>query len=112
VSGGFASLTFNNTIDADKPLCQFEAAGGSCNDPHCHNQHFREMVLEGHEVLVELGTIGSTHSLEKKKQWADALKVVLAELRLHGAKDTDPVASRIVAFRRKFFDDPTKVLDI
>ena len=27
-------------IDPQTPWCQFEAAGGVCNDPTCHDQHF------------------------------------------------------------------------
>jgi Putative zinc-finger domain len=47
VSNGYNSLTYSNKIDPMRPLCQFELAGGACNDPDCRNQHFREMGLTG-----------------------------------------------------------------
>jgi|TARA_R110002003_G_scaffold37_18_gene2238 hypothetical protein len=47
VPGGFLSPTFSHQIDPEKPLCQYESAGGSCNDPDCPNQHFRGMGITG-----------------------------------------------------------------
>ncbi len=47
VSGGFRSLTYSHQINAEKPLCKYEAAGGVCNDQQCQDQHFRSMQLSG-----------------------------------------------------------------
>jgi hypothetical protein len=47
VSGGFRSMTYSHQIDPEKPICRFEAAGGTCNDDECNNQHFRGMGLDG-----------------------------------------------------------------
>lgn len=47
VSGGFRSMTYSHQIDPEKPICRFEAAGGTCNDDECDNQHFRGMGLDG-----------------------------------------------------------------
>ena len=47
VAGGFLSLTFSHQIDPLKPICQYEAAGGSCNDPECSDQHFRDIGITG-----------------------------------------------------------------
>lgn len=47
VTGGFLSPTYSHQIDSDKPLCPFESAGGSCNDPECPNQHFQGMSITG-----------------------------------------------------------------
>ena len=46
-SQGFQSPTFSHKIDANKPLCPFEGAGGQCNDPTCQFQHFKDMGLTG-----------------------------------------------------------------
>jgi hypothetical protein len=46
-SGGFLSTTFSHQIDLEKPMCQYETAGGSCNDEACANQHFRDMAITG-----------------------------------------------------------------
>ena len=47
VSGGFRSMTYSHQIDPEKPICRFEAAGGTCNDDECDSQHFRGMGLDG-----------------------------------------------------------------
>jgi hypothetical protein len=47
VSGGFLSTTYSHQIDPEKPLCQYETAGGSCNDAECTNQHFRDLGISG-----------------------------------------------------------------
>lgn len=47
IAGGFLSSTFSHQIDPDKPMCQFETAGGSCNDANCLNQHFRDLGITG-----------------------------------------------------------------
>jgi hypothetical protein len=47
IPGGFLSLTFSHQINPEKPLCQFESAGGACNDPECPDQHFREVAITG-----------------------------------------------------------------
>jgi len=47
IPGGYRSLTYSHQIDANKPLCQYEAAGGICNDNECQDQHFRSMGLTG-----------------------------------------------------------------
>lgn len=47
VPGGFRSMTYSHTIDQERPLCPFEAMGGTCNDAACNFQHFRSMGLSG-----------------------------------------------------------------
>jgi hypothetical protein len=47
ISGGFLSTTFSHQIDLEKPMCQYETAGGFCNDKDCADQHFRDMAING-----------------------------------------------------------------
>ena len=47
VSEGFRSLTYSHAIDPDKPICRYEAAGGTCNDGSCNGQHFKNLGLPG-----------------------------------------------------------------
>jgi hypothetical protein len=47
VAGGIQSITYSNNIDVHQPVCQFEMAGGTCNDPNCAGQHFKSMTLRG-----------------------------------------------------------------
>ena len=50
VPGGFRSLTYSHKIDPHIPICQYEAAGGRCNDASCDSQHFRNMGLSGASI--------------------------------------------------------------
>jgi hypothetical protein len=47
ISGGFLSTTYSHQIDATKPLCPFETAGGTCNDAECTKQHFSDLSISG-----------------------------------------------------------------
>jgi hypothetical protein len=47
VPHGYQSVTFLNKANPRVPLCDYEAGGGSCRDPACKNQHFKDMVLSG-----------------------------------------------------------------
>jgi hypothetical protein len=47
VPGGFMSATFSHQIDPRKSICQYETAGGSCNDKECPDQHFRDVGITG-----------------------------------------------------------------
>ncbi|KAK6542624.1 hypothetical protein TWF694_006568 [Orbilia ellipsospora] len=47
VSQGFKSLTYSHNIDSEQLVCDFETRGGTCNDPQCGYQHFRQMALPG-----------------------------------------------------------------
>ncbi|KAK6360447.1 hypothetical protein TWF730_006590 [Orbilia blumenaviensis] len=47
VSQGYKSLTYSHHIDSELPVCDFETRGGTCNDPQCRWQHFRQMALPG-----------------------------------------------------------------
>lgn len=57
VKSGYRSMTYSHNIDSAKPICQYEAAGGTCNDEACDSQHFRQMGLSGafrekHDILL------------------------------------------------------------
>ncbi|KAJ5609636.1 hypothetical protein N7528_010203 [Penicillium herquei] len=47
VPSGYRSLTYSHDIDSTKSFCQFELAGGVCNDRFCNFQHFRDITLSG-----------------------------------------------------------------
>ncbi|KAF2469446.1 uncharacterized protein BDR25DRAFT_343794 [Lindgomyces ingoldianus] len=111
VAGGFLSMTYSHQIDKDKPLCQFEAVGGTCNDPHCDGQHFRDMSISGDKILVQLGTANPGKTPEEKQRWNDGLRLVLKELRQRNIKDPNVVAEEIAKYRRQFLHDDTRVVN-
>ncbi|KAF2272345.1 uncharacterized protein EI97DRAFT_385907 [Westerdykella ornata] len=112
VAGGFLSLTYSHQIDPEKPLCRFEAVGGTCNDPHCDGQHFREMKISGDKLLVQLGTANPGKTPEERQQWNDGLKLVLQELRRKSIKDPNGIAVEIANYRRQFLKDDTRVVNL
>ncbi|KAJ4375961.1 hypothetical protein N0V83_001241 [Neocucurbitaria cava] len=112
VAGGFLSLTFSHQIDPAKPLCQYESAGGSCNDPECSDQHFRDIGITGEKLLVQLGTANPGKSPEEKQKWNDGLRGVLKELRQKNIKDPNGIAVEIAKYRRQFLNDDTRVVNL
>lgn len=112
IDGGFLSMTYSHQIDVEKPLCQFESAGGSCNDPECPNQHFRGMGITGEMLLVQLGTANPGKTQEEKQRWNDGLRSVLKDLRQKNIKDPNGIAREIAKYRRQFLDDDTRVVNL
>jgi hypothetical protein len=68
VEGGFLSLTYSHQIDPEKPLCPYEAVGGTCNDPQCVGQHFKDMGISGQ---YEDDSLVSTPPPHKPPLYAD-----------------------------------------
>ncbi|KAG9377237.1 zf-C3H1 domain containing protein [Pyrenophora tritici-repentis] len=112
ISGGFLSMTFSHQIDPEKPFCQYESAGGSCNDPECPDQHFREAAITGDKLLVQLGTANPGKTSEEKQRWNDGLRGVLKELRQKNIKDPNGIAAEIARYRRQFLNDDTRVVNL
>ena len=63
-------------------------------------------------ILVQLGTNNPGRSDDEKSQWTDGLRAVLKELRSKGVRDPGPVALAIADYRRRFFNDQSRVLDL
>ncbi|KAF1833605.1 hypothetical protein BDW02DRAFT_580226 [Decorospora gaudefroyi] len=112
ISGGFLSLTFSHQIDPEKPFCQYESAGGACNDPGCPDQHFRDVAITGDKLLVQLGTANPGKTSEEKQRWNDGLRGVLKELRQKNIKDPNGIAAEIARYRRQFLNDDTRVVNL
>ncbi|KAJ6196174.1 hypothetical protein J3E72DRAFT_421259 [Bipolaris maydis] len=112
VPGGFMSLTFSHQIDPEKPFCQYESAGGACNDPECPDQHFRDATITGDKLLLQLGTANPGKTSEERQRWNDGLRNVLKELRSKNVKDPNGIAEEIARYRREFLNDDTRVVNL
>ncbi|KAL6711586.1 hypothetical protein ACN47E_004520 [Coniothyrium glycines] len=112
VAGGFLSWTYSHQIDPERVLCQYEASGGTCNDPECPNQHFRDIGITGEKLLVQLGTANPGKTPEEKQKWNDGLRGVLKELRTKNIKDPNGIAVEIANYRRQFLNDITRVVNL
>lgn len=135
VQGGYRSLTYSNKIMPDTFLCPFETAGGACNDQTCPYQHFRSMSLTGawciqskeaacfrvlaanqqtltldDSLLMDFGMANPGTTLDRRSKWTEGLKRLLRNLRERKIGDAEVVAAEIAAYRRRFLNDPSKVL--
>ncbi|KAF2868220.1 hypothetical protein BDV95DRAFT_160348 [Massariosphaeria phaeospora] len=113
VAGGLMSMTYSHQINPNKELCPIETAGGICNDdPDCEGQHFRDMILTGEKLLVQLGTANPGSSPDERQRWNSDLRGVLKTLRQKNLKDPNGIADEIIRYRREFLKDSSRVINI
>ncbi|KAL6238075.1 hypothetical protein BDW75DRAFT_202559 [Aspergillus navahoensis] len=110
VSGGYRSLTYSHNIDPLKHVCPFETSGGVCNDRSCEFQHFRDMALSDDKILIQMGSVREGKTTEESDKYVAGLKEAINDMRRDKVKDFNTVAAEIVAYRRRFLQDPTRVL--
>ncbi|KAL4904532.1 hypothetical protein BDW74DRAFT_154074 [Aspergillus multicolor] len=110
VAGGYRSLTYSHNIDPLKHLCPYETSGGVCNDRSCEFQHFRDMALSDDKILIQMGSLREGKTTEESDKYVAGLKEAINDMRRDKVKDFITVASEIVAYRRRFLQDPTRVL--
>ncbi|KAL4961802.1 uncharacterized protein BDV14DRAFT_179677 [Aspergillus stella-maris] len=110
VSSGYRSLTYSHNIDPLKHLCPFETSGGVCNDRSCEYQHFRDMALSDDKILVQMGSLREGKTTEESDKYVAGLKETINDMRRDKVKDMNTVATEIAAYRRRFLQDPTRVL--
>ncbi|KAE8352802.1 hypothetical protein BDV28DRAFT_134537 [Aspergillus coremiiformis] len=112
VTGGYRSLTYSHNIDPMVYLCPFEGAGGVCNDRSCEFQHFRDMTLSDDKILVQMGSLREGKTAEEKDSYIAGLKSIINDMRRDKVKDFNTVAAEIAAYRRRFLQDPSRVLPL
>ncbi|KAG2414413.1 hypothetical protein HFD88_003604 [Aspergillus terreus] len=112
VTDGYRSLTYSHNIDAMKYLCPYESAGGVCNDKSCEFQHFRDMTLSDDKILVQMGSLREGSTPEEKDHYVAGLKEMVNDLRRDKVKDFNTVAAEIAAYRRRYLQDPSRILPL
>ncbi|BDD59571.1 hypothetical protein MAP00_004768 [Monascus purpureus] len=112
VSGGYRSLTYSHDIDPMVYVCPFEVAGGVCNDRSCEFQHFRDMTLSDDKILVQMGSLREGKTQEEKDNYLAGLKQIINDMRRDQVKDFSTVAAEIAAYRRRFLQDPSRILPL
>ncbi|CEL02990.1 hypothetical protein ASPCAL04150 [Aspergillus calidoustus] len=110
VSDGYRSLTYSHNIDPLKCLCPFESSGGVCNDRSCEFQHFRDMTLSDDKILVQMGSLREGKTPEECDKYIAGLKETINDMRRDKVKEFNTVAAEIAAYRRRFLQDPTRIL--
>ncbi|KAJ5689506.1 hypothetical protein N7462_003898 [Penicillium macrosclerotiorum] len=91
VSDGYRSLTFSHDIDSMKYFCPYELAGG---------------------ILIQMGAVREGQTEEEKETYLAGLKEIINEMRRDKVKDFSTVAAEIAAYRRRFLQDPSRVLPL
>ncbi|PWW78934.1 hypothetical protein C7212DRAFT_361780 [Tuber magnatum] len=112
VPGGYKSLTYTNRIQPLKQMCMFEFNGGICNDQTCSNQHFRELEVSDADILVELASAKEGKTEAEQALYNQGLREEIEKLKAQGIKDFMTVIAGIVAYRRKFLGDESRVLKL
>ncbi|KAM5437247.1 hypothetical protein McanMca71_001142 [Microsporum canis] len=110
VNGGFRSLTYSHNIDPHKPICDVEISGGVCDAPSCAFQHFRDMNLSDDKILVEMGSLREGKTPAERDEYVTGLRQIINDMRRDKVKDFSIVAQEIAAYRRRFLQDPSRVL--
>lgn len=64
------------------------------------------------KVLIEMGSVPEGQTETKKEQYRAGLKEIINEMRRDKVKDFSTVASEIVAYRRRFLQDSTRILPL
>jgi hypothetical protein len=61
---------------------------------------------------VQLGTANPGKTQEERNKWNEGLRQVLKELRQNNIKDPNGIAAEIAKYRRQFFQDDTRVVNL
>lgn len=68
------------------------------------------LTLTDDKILIEMGSAREGQTEEEKETYLDGLKAIINDLRRDKVKDFNTVASEIAAYRRRFLQDPSRVL--
>lgn len=64
------------------------------------------------KILVQMGSLREGKTPEEKDQYIAGLKEIINEMRRDKVKDFNTVATEIAAYRRRFLQDPSRVLPL
>ncbi|KAI5795950.1 hypothetical protein FPQ18DRAFT_144791 [Pyronema domesticum] len=108
---GYRSLRYSSRLDENKMMCRWELSSGVCNDNTCRDQHFREIVMQDDEILMELAENEGTNK-DEEDEYAEGLRNTIMSFKETGVIDFAQVAMGISAFRRRFFGDETRIVKL
>jgi hypothetical protein len=70
------------------------------------------LTLADDKILIQLGSVREGQTEEEKETYLAGLKEIINEMRRDKVKDFNTVASEIAAYRRRFLQDPSRVLPL
>jgi hypothetical protein len=68
--------------------------------------------LTDDKILVQMGSLREGKTPEEKDQYIAGLKQIINDMRRDKVKDFNTVATEIAAYRRRFLQDPSRVLPL
>lgn len=78
----------------------------------CSNADHRAVNLDRRQYSVQMGAPQEGQTEEEKHKYVAGLKEIINDLRRDKVKDFNTVASEIAAYRRRFLQDPSRVLSL
>jgi hypothetical protein len=70
------------------------------------------LILTDDKILVQMGSLREGKTPEEKDQYIAGLKQIINDMRRDKVKDFNTVATEIAAYRRRFLQDPSRVLPL
>lgn len=64
------------------------------------------------KILVQMGAVREGNTEEEKDTYLAGLKEIINEMRRDKVKDLSTLATEIAAYRRRFLQDPSRVLPL
>lgn len=64
------------------------------------------------KVLVQMGSLREGKTSEEKDNYIAGLKQIINDMRRDKVKDFNTVAKEIAAYRRRFLQDPSRILPL
>jgi hypothetical protein len=70
------------------------------------------LTLTDDNILIQMGSTREGQTEEEKETYLAGLKEIINDLRRDKVKDFNTVAAEIAAYRRRFLQDPSRVLSL
>lgn len=70
------------------------------------------LTLTDDKILIQMGSVREGQTDEEKTTYLAGLKEIINEMRRDKVKEFSTVASEIAAYRRRFLQDPSRVLSL
>ena len=70
------------------------------------------LTLADDKILIQMGSVREGDTEEEREAYIAGLKDIINEMRREKVKDFGSVAAEIAAYRRRFLQDPSRVLPL
>lgn len=70
------------------------------------------LTLADDKILIQMGSVREGDTEQEREAYIAGLKEIINEMRREKVKDFGSVASEIAAYRRRFLQDPSRVLPL